>query len=90
MHAFTGWDTVSAFAGKGKAQALMLLEKNTRNQETLTEFGQEWDLPPELMDKLEEFTCCLSSTNLASLSEKNVIHLSLIWSPHKNKLKVIW
>ena len=63
MHAFTGCDTVSAFAGRGKAQALKLLKKNTRSQEALTELGQEWDLPPELMDKLEEFTCLLYSTN---------------------------
>ena len=54
---------MSAFAGRGKAQALKLLKKNTRSQETLTELGQEWDLPPELMDKLEEFTCLLYSTN---------------------------
>ena len=54
---------MSAFAGKGKAQALKLLKKNTRGQEVLTELGQEWDLPPELMDKLEEFTCLLYSTN---------------------------
>ena len=63
MHAFTGCDTVSAFAGRGKAQALKLLKKNTGSQEALTELGQEWDLPPELMDKLEEFTCLLYSTN---------------------------
>lgn len=36
MHAFTGCDTVSAFAGKGKAQALKILKKNTRSREALT------------------------------------------------------
>ena len=49
--------TLSAFEGRVKAQALQLLKKNKRSQEPLTELGQEWDLPPELMDKLEEFTC---------------------------------
>jgi len=51
MHAFTGCDTVSAFAGKGKAQALKLLKKNTRSREALTELGKEWGLSPELTDK---------------------------------------
>jgi len=59
MHAFTGCDTVSAFAGKGKSQALKILKKNTRSRETLTELGKEWDLPPKLTDELEELTCLL-------------------------------
>ena len=63
MHAFTGCDTVSALAGRGKAQALKILTKNTRCREALTELGQEWDPTPELMDALEKFTCLLYSTN---------------------------
>ena len=63
MHAFTGCDTVSAFAGKGKAQTLKLLKKNTRSREALTELGKEWGLSPELTDKLEELTCRLYSSN---------------------------
>lgn len=50
MHAITGYDNLSAFAGKGKAQAL----KNTRSREALTELGKEWDLPPKLTQKFEE------------------------------------
>ena len=64
MHAFTGCnDTVSAFAGKGKAQALKILKKNKKGQEALTDLGKDWDLPPELTDKLEELTCLLYSNN---------------------------
>ena len=63
MHAFNGCDTESAFAGKGKAQALKILKKNTRSREALTELGKEWDLPPELTEKLEELTCLLYSSN---------------------------
>ena len=57
MHAYTGCDTVSAFAGKGKAKALKLLTSNKQNQDTFLKLGQEWDLSPELVDKLEAFTC---------------------------------
>ena len=52
MHAFTGCDTLSAFAGK--AQALKILKNNTRSREALTELGKEWDLPPKLTQKFEE------------------------------------
>ena len=59
MHAFTGCDSVSAFAGKGKAQALKLMLSDKESSETFTELGQEWDLCPDLMKKLETLTCRL-------------------------------
>ena len=59
MHAFTGCDTVSAFAGKGKASALKLLLNDKKIQETFLELGSEWDLSRDLMDKLELFICLL-------------------------------
>ena len=40
MHAFTGCDSASAFAGKRKAQALKILKKNTRSREALTGLGK--------------------------------------------------
>ena len=41
MHVFTWCDAASAFAGKGKAQALKILKKKTRSREALTELGKE-------------------------------------------------
>ena len=72
MHAFTGCDTVSAFAGKGKAQALKILKKNKKGQEALTELEKDWDLPPELTDKLEELTCLLYSNNTATTKDNEL------------------
>ena len=66
MHAYTGRNTLSAFAGKGKAKALKLLTTSRENQDTFTKVGQEWDIPPELMDKLETFTCLLYATKASS------------------------
>ncbi|CAM4730908.1 unnamed protein product [Leuciscus chuanchicus] len=48
LHAYTGCDTVSAFAGKGKTRALTLLMNNKETQDTFLKLGQEWDLSPEL------------------------------------------
>lgn len=58
MHAYTGCDTVSTFASKGKLGALKLLRSSKEVQETF-ELGQEWNVAEELMDKLENFTCLL-------------------------------
>ena len=57
LHAFTGCDSVSALAGKGKASALKILRSNKEVQNTFAEVGIEWDLSPSLMARLETFTC---------------------------------
>ena len=74
VHAYTGCDTVSAFAGKGKAKALKLLSKNKKIQDTFMKLGQEWDLSPDLMNKLEAYTSLLyapktSSTKINDLNQ---------------------
>ena len=57
MHAFTGCDSVCAFAGKGKAQALKLVMTNSKSRNTCTRLGLSWDLYPELMKCLKALTC---------------------------------
>jgi len=57
MHSFTGCDTVSAFAGKGKSSALKLLTTNRNIQRMFSRLDEEWDLSPQLMNELEAFTC---------------------------------
>lgn len=57
MHAYTGCDTVSTFTGKWKASAPKVLTNNKERQDTFMELVQEWDHFPDLMDKLEAFTC---------------------------------
>ena len=66
MHAYTGCDTTSAFAGKGKASALKFLTNSREIKYTFLELGQEWDLSPELMDRLEAFTCLLYAPKASS------------------------
>ncbi len=66
MHAYTGCDTVSAFAGKGKASSLWLLNSSAEMQETFAQLGQTWDVSTDLMDQLEAFTCLLYAHKSAS------------------------
>ena len=57
MHAYTGCDTTSAFAGKGKSSSLTLLTTDRDVTEMFLQVGQDWNLSPELMEQLEAFTC---------------------------------
>ena len=43
MHAITGCDTVSSFAGKGKLSAFQLVKKNVSVQELFARFGLSWE-----------------------------------------------
>ena len=68
LHAYTGCDTVSAVAGKGKTSALKFLISNRDTQHTFRELSQNWDFPRELIDKLEAFTCLLYAPNASTRS----------------------
>ena len=62
LHAYTGCDTVSAFAGCGKVSALKLLQKNENFWETFQKVGADWTLTPELYAALQEITCQMYSS----------------------------
>ncbi|KAL8567345.1 hypothetical protein ACOMHN_001733 [Nucella lapillus] len=57
MHAYTGCDTVSAFAGKGKLNALKILKGDEDVKQAFLELGESWELTSELFQHLERFTC---------------------------------
>ena len=59
MHAFTGCDSVSYCAGKGKLAALKLLKSNEEVQKALKDLGKDWELSNTLFDQLENLTCQL-------------------------------
>ena len=48
MHAFTGCDSISAFAGRGKTTAFKLLKSDKTHQEVFNQLGNSWDLSAEL------------------------------------------
>ena len=59
VHAFTGCDSVSTFAGIGKVKPLKILRKNNDFQEVFVRVGEEWSVTEELFGKLEAFVCAL-------------------------------
>ena len=64
MHAYTGCDTTSAFAGRGKIRALKLTtSEHFQFQEVFQKLGQSWELSTDLFRKLQAFTCKLYSAS---------------------------
>ena len=57
FHAFTGCDTVSAFAGRGKTGPLKQLKKDEVAIDAFVQLGTSWNVDQSLTSKLQEFTC---------------------------------
>ena len=67
MHAITGCDTVSSFAGKGKLSAFKLVKKNVSFQELIARLGLSWEFSDADFTKLQMFTCSLYGAKSLSL-----------------------
>ena len=59
LHAFTGCDTVSAFAGKGKIKPFKLMQTNNQYQTMFQDLGSEWTLSEDLLQQLQSFVCAM-------------------------------
>ena len=59
LHAFTGCDTVSAFASRRKLSAPKPMKSDITYLETFSQVGQSWDVQPQLSEKVQQFTCCM-------------------------------
>ena len=59
FHSFTGCDTTSAFAGKGKVKPLNLMLKNINYVDAFSQLGKISDVNDETMDQLKRFVCHL-------------------------------
>jgi hypothetical protein len=71
FHSFTGCDTVSAFAGRGKKVVLKLIQKHSRYANAFSLLGEDWNVPSAVSDILEEFVCRLygSKINVNKVNE---------------------
>ena len=74
FHAFSGCDTVSAFAGRGKVVGYRIVTRNVEFQEMFQQLGMEWNLSDDLRHGLQKFTCAMyCSTPGTSDINENVI-----------------
>ena len=55
FHCFTGCDTVSSFAGRGKLKPLKLLFKNSESIDAFSSLGEDIELDEKTAKKLERF-----------------------------------
>ena len=57
LHSFTGCDSVSSFAGRGKVSAFKIASSNLEYLEALQQLGMNWEISTELVQLLQGFTC---------------------------------
>lgn len=71
VRAFTGCDSVSAFAGRGKLSALKLLKGNSTFQEHFKFLGTSWDISEESFRAMESFVCRMyaPSSNVCDVND---------------------
>ena len=60
MHAFTGYDSTSAFAGQGRKVAFDLITGREWHR-AMQLLGTEFAVSDELMSLCEAFVCCMYS-----------------------------
>ncbi len=61
FHAFTGCDSVSAFAGQGKVGPLKLLDEQ-EFETAMKDLGSQWEIAPKTLEGLEKFVCRMYSS----------------------------
>ena len=68
LHSYTGSDSTSAFASKGKIGAFKIIQNNLRFKDVFKRLGENWDVSEDLEKELEEFTCLLYSAKSKNTS----------------------
>ena len=83
MHAITGCDTVSSFAGKGKLSAFQFVKKKVSFQELFARFGLSWEFSDADVTNLQIFTCSLYGAKKCK-SDVNTLRYQLFCSKQAN------
>ena len=85
MHAITGCDVVSSFAGKGNLPAFQWVKKNISFQELFARFSFSWEFSEADFTKLQMFTCTLYGAKSQSLM--STLTGTNCSAPNKHKVK---
>ena len=76
MHAFTGCDTVSAFAGRGKMTTCKKMKTDKIYRAAFSELGRSWEVSENLFQNLQKITCHMYMAS-AQTSEVNKLRYQL-------------
>ena len=57
FHSFTGCDTISAFAGRGKIKPLKLMVRDVRYVEAFDQLGEHTEITGNLLQTIKAFVC---------------------------------
>ena len=68
FHSFTGCDSVSCFAGKGKLKPLKIMQQN--HEILFSDFGRSVELSDDMIDQLETYVCKMYGKTSASSVNK--------------------
>ena len=71
LHAFSGYDTVNVFAGRGKISALKHLRASDTHQQVFKQLDEDETVSSELFEKLGKLVCWMyaSSTTTCEVTE---------------------
>ena len=69
VHALTGCDSVSAFAGCGKKKAFHLIKTTDKFCKSLQNLGSQITPSSQLMEEIENFVCALYGNSSSSVNE---------------------
>lgn len=76
LHAFTGCDTISAFANKGKLSALKIVKKEERYRKLFQKLGKEMELTDAVFKEIQAFTCHLYGA-MSGIADVNLYRYQL-------------
>ena len=79
VHAWTGCDSTSSFAGQGKVKAINLIRKNQHFREAFMKLGQECVVRDEMFETIQAFTCSMYCSN-TNVKEVNILRYDLFCS----------
>ena len=71
LHALTGCDTVSSFAGRGKSMAFKQMNSDYSKQDDYNQLGRSFDIDDKLFENLQQIVCCMysSSTQICLIND---------------------
>ena len=75
-HNFSGCETTSAFAGRGKIKPLLVMLNSVRHIENFSHFGECINLEEGMFKELEQFVCHMYGKNI---SPDNLASINTVW-----------